>query len=153
MAAQLNPSSIDFRLLMKLPIWFVVLVSGTMLSILIAMIARRFMHEEESGRLLDWPEVGLKGEVGGASPVQGTGTIGEYSFTFYAKHDGWIFELMERRDDPWNTPPGDCLFRLEGEAAGSSYMDFDDAEQIIRDCVTQFQLRDRNLCRDAESSP
>jgi len=90
LAAQLNPTWIDFRLLMKLPIWFVVLVSGT---------------------------------------------------------------LMERRDDPWNTPPGDCLFRLEGEAAGSSYMEFDEAEQIIRDCVTQFQLRDRNLCRDGETSP
>jgi hypothetical protein len=138
---------------MKPPNSFVVLVSSTMLIFLISRIARRFMPEEEPRCLLDWPEVGLKGKLDGPCPVQGAGTIGEYSFTFHAQHDGWIFELMTRRDDPWNALPIDCLFRLEGEAAGSSYMSFDEAEQIISDCVRQFQLQDRNPLRDSHPSP
>ena len=131
------------------PAWFMIFAIAYAMATLIA-VAWRFMphapRNEEDG-LLDFPELGLHGRVDGACPVQGDGMIDEYAFLFFAQNDAWSFEVIRRLDDPCNAPESDCMFRLEGNAAAASYMDADEAGQIIRGCAEKFHSRDQAIAR------
>jgi hypothetical protein len=129
-------------------VWIFILVEAMAFAVVVvAVMTAKSDPDEARGRLLDWPELGLQGRIGGSCPVLGEGTFGGYSFSFFAQNDSWTFDVTQRLVEPSTSLKIECLYHLEGEAVGSSYLPFNEAEQIIQDCVRKFHLRNRPIAQ------
>jgi len=97
-------------------------------------------------RVLRDEGIDLNGEIAGQAPVQADGRMWGRSFYFRAKWDRWSFTACVSADidASWINPPKDeaGLFRdgeyrgfyLSGDYPGASFMRYDVAEAIIRQC-------------------
>jgi hypothetical protein len=95
---------------------------------------------------------GLEGTLYGQAPVQAEGHILGHPFYFRAKWNYWTFTVSVNSDadpaciEPKEDEPGffevgeSQGYYLSGEFNNASFMRYDDAERIIRDCVQQFIL-------------
>jgi hypothetical protein len=108
------------------------------------------MHQDPRRKIED-EALSLDCEIAGQHPVQAEGRIRGYPFYFRAKWDQWQFRIsLQMTYDPAALFPPDSTngFFYEGEIRGfflsddfpeASYMRYDQAEAIIRNCVRRFE--------------
>jgi hypothetical protein len=98
----------------------------------------------ESERRLFYPWLQLEGHLEGHAPVQAKGTVAGHLFYFRARHDEWAFSISLSVDvDPVDVQFPDQGFLREGQwgqphREDASYMDYDDAENLIKTCAQEF---------------
>jgi hypothetical protein len=110
----------------------------------------RWHHDPK--RTLSDSNTGLECTLYGQAPVQAEGLIIGHPFYFRAKWSYWTFTVCVNSDadpacmEPKEDEPGffedgeNQGYYLSGEFNNASFMRYDDAERIIRDCVQQFIL-------------
>jgi hypothetical protein len=83
--------------------------------------------------------------LGGLAPVEARGMIGDKPFFFHARWDGWGFAIaLDPTIDPRGIARSDKQsYYVEGEYGSpggydASYMAEEDAEKIIRSCISDF---------------
>ncbi|PJJ48612.1 hypothetical protein [Hymenobacter chitinivorans] len=108
------------------------------------------MIPQEHFRKIDDEQLKLVGALEGYCPVQAEGTVNAYPFYFRARWKEWAFSIAETSlmdaVDMQSFEGGEAYgFLVSGSVPGkydASWMDYDVAEAIIKDCCRQYhQLR------------
>ena len=107
-------------------------------------------QKDEFERVIDDPNLQLKGKIWGHAPVQAGGTIAGKAFYFRARHEEWTFSLAESE----GVNPVDISFAERGffreapygkpRSFAASYMAYEEAEAFIKVCAQEF-LDSRNF--------
>lgn len=97
----------------------------------------------ENERLIDHPELKLKGRIYGAAPVQAEGTINNLPFYFWAKYNEWSFAVSKNPSiDPVDIQIPEIAekhgFLIEGEREKASYLTPEESEKMIIRCCQKY---------------
>ena len=108
-------------------------------------------------RTLSDNDTGLECTLYGQAPVQADGQILGHAFYFRSKHSQWTFTacanshgdpacIFPEVDEPGFFEDGEYQgYYLSGEFNNASFMRYDEAERIIRDCAEQFTQALKNV--------
>ena len=122
---------------------------------------------DEPERCIRDTAVGLECHIYGHAPVQADGRLVGHPLYFRARHDGWSFTLsLDPEADPAGMGPGEQpgFFRA-GEFRGyaqwgdygtgfqASYMPYEVAERLIRQCSEQYLAESKQAEPRAAADP
>jgi hypothetical protein len=104
------------------------------------MAPEKRIEEVEPGRIrVSDPGLFASYEVYGNCPVQGLGTVRGREVYFRARHDGWSFDIADRKGDlPSDGRAAPDGFYREGVYPNSGWMPLAEAVRLIDECIREY---------------